>query len=133
MDDALPKDDRPRSDLTAAVLEQAPVAIIATDASGTIRHWNRCAADLFGFSADEVVGGGLDVIIPQHLRAAHWRGFRAAIETGKAKSGGTAVRTRATHKNGSKLYVELSFAVLTDSAGSAIGALALARPARQEQ
>jgi signal transduction histidine kinase len=35
--------------------------------------------------------------------------------------------TRSVHKNGSKLYVDLSFALLKDEAGAVIGAMALGR------
>jgi hypothetical protein len=34
---------------------------------------------LFGHSREEALGKSLDLIIPEHLRAAHWRGFEAAM------------------------------------------------------
>ena len=37
---------------------------------------------IFGYSEGEVLGQGLDLLIPERLRAAHWAGFDAAIETG---------------------------------------------------
>ena len=114
-------------ELNAAVLEQAPDAIIVTDASGAILIWNRRATEIFGFSMEEVANGGLDLIIPKNLRVAHWRGFRSAMDAGKVKSPGKAALTRATHKNGSKLYVELSFAVLSDTSNTATGSIAIAR------
>ena len=111
----------------AAVVEQAPDAIIVTDASGAIRVWNRRAEEIFGFSMQEAVAGGLDLIIPPHLRAAHAKGFDSAMAAGRVKSPGRAARTRAVHSSGRKLYVEMSFAVLSDASGKAIGAIAIAR------
>ena len=35
--------------------------------------------------------------------------------------------TRSVHKDGSRLYVELSFALVRDAAGAIVGALAMAR------
>ena len=110
-----------------AVVEQGPDAIIVTNNAGDIRIWNDRAVEIFGFSAGEALDGGLDLIIPEHLRPAHWRGFHAAVAAGKAKSKGHSVLSRAVHKSGKKLYVELSFAILVDKCGKTLGALATAR------
>ncbi len=110
-----------------AAVEQAPDAVIATDTAGTVTIWNRRATEIFGFSMEEIVEGGLDRVIPADLRASHWRGFTSAMTAGNVKSKGRAVLTRAMHKNGHKLYVELSFAVLKDVPGNALGAIAIAR------
>lgn len=114
-------------ELIRAVVEQAPDAIIVTNNAGDIRIWNNRAVEIFGFSAGEALDGGLDLIIPEHLRPAHWRGFHAAVAAGKAKSKGHSVLSRAVHKSGKKLYVELSFAMLVDKCGKTVGALAIAR------
>lgn len=118
-------------ELIRTVVERAPDAIILTDNAGAIRIWNTRAVEIFGFSMREAQEGGLDLIIPADLRPAHSRGFRDAIAAGKVKSQGQAVVTRAMHKNGKKLYVELSFAVLTDGSEKSIGALAIARDVTQ--
>jgi PAS domain S-box-containing protein len=111
----------------SVVVEQAPDAIIVTDHAGAIRIWNTRAAEMFGYSMHEAIAGGLDLIIPEHLRAAHWRGFREATAAGKVRSHGRSVVSRAVHKDGSKLYVELSFAILADDLGGTLGAIAIAR------
>ena len=61
--------------LDANILDDVADALIYSDRSGTIRRWNRASTALFGFSADEALGQNLDLIIPEHLRAAHWKGF----------------------------------------------------------
>jgi PAS domain S-box-containing protein len=109
------------------VVEQAPDAVIVTNDTGDIRIWNNRAVEIFGFSTEEALDGGLDLIIPEYLRPAHWRGFHAAVTAGKAKSKGHSVLSRAVHKSGKKLYVELSFGILVDKCGKTIGALAIAR------
>ncbi|HEX2829199.1 MAG TPA: PAS domain S-box protein [Burkholderiales bacterium] len=113
--------------LFEALVEQAPAALIFADREGAIRVWNAGAETVFGFSKAEVMGASLDVIIPERLRDAHWRGFRTAIETGREKYAGKVLTTRAVHKNGSKLYVDLSFALVRDDAGFVVGSLAIAR------
>ena len=88
-------------ELFRAVVEQGPDALIFADCEGTIRLWNARAEAIFGYAAAEAVGRSLDLIIPENLRAEHWRGYRQAITLGHAKSGGHALATRAAHKLGS--------------------------------
>lgn len=116
-------------ELFRSLVEHAPDAMIYADRAGAIRIWNRAAEALFGYPAAEVLGKSLDVIIPWRFRNAHWSGFNLAMETGRAKYAGRALTTRSIHKNGSKLYVSLSFGMVKNSAGSVVGALAIGRPA----
>jgi len=105
-------------------------ALIFIDAHGLIRVWNAMAAALFGFSAEEALGRSVDLIIPEHLREAHWRGFNHAMAHGGTTS--HEVRTtRGLHKSGRKLYVDMSFAIVTDDQGMALGSVALARDATE--
>jgi PAS domain S-box-containing protein len=114
--------------LAESILEQVADAVIYADHSGTIRRWNQAAASLFGFSATEALGQNLDLIIPEHLRQLHWRGFEAAMAKGVVRLQGRPTLTRATHKTGRKLYVEMTFALVSgDYEGPPIGAVAVAR------
>jgi PAS domain S-box-containing protein len=110
-----------------SIIEQIADAIIYADADGIIRRWNHAAAALFGYSADEALGQKLDLIIPEHLRAAHWRGFEAAMEKGVMRLQGRPTVTRATHQSGRKLYIEMTFALVKGEAGAVCGAVAVAR------
>jgi PAS domain S-box-containing protein len=114
-------------DLYQALVEQAPDAMIFADAGGTIRVWNVRAEEIFGYAASEATGRSLDLIIPQHLRAAHWQGYHQAIAAGHTRLGGRPMLTRATHKDGSKVYVEFGFAIVRDKQRGVLGALATAR------
>lgn len=116
------------SSLAESILEQIVDAVIYVDDTGTIVRWNRGAAALFGYGAAEALGQKLDLIIPVHLRAAHWRGFEAAMTTGLMKLQGRPTLTRATHQSGHKLYVEMTFGLVSRQAGGATcGAVAVAR------
>ena len=117
-------DDR---EVCQLIVAQAPDAVIYADRQGIIRVWNDAATDLFGYRQDEAVGQSLDIIIPDHLRRAHWNGFDAALAAGHTKHGRRALKTRATHQTGDKLYVSLAFAVVKDRDEKVIGALATAR------
>jgi PAS domain S-box-containing protein len=113
--------------LNAALLEQAPDAIIYCDLDGRIELWNAAAAAMFGHSAAQALGESLDIIIPERFRAAHWAGFHRAVASGVAKYHGQVLTTRAAHADGSKLYVDLSFGLIRDAAGAVIGVMSVAR------
>jgi PAS domain S-box-containing protein len=83
---------------------------------------------LFGYSAEEALGQSVELIIPEHLRAAHWSGFDAAITKGATKLQGRPTLTRALHKSGRRLYVEMSFAIVKgDTESEVLGAVTVAR------
>ena len=110
------------------ILEQAAEALVFVNPQGVIERWNAAATAMFGFSKDEALGQNVDLVIPERrLRAAHWRGFNAAMESGKTRLGGRPTLTRGLHKSGQKLYVEMSFALVVDDTGSPLGSVAVAR------
>ena len=117
-----------RSKLADSVLDQIADAIIYADRSGTIVRWNRASSALFGYLPEEAFGQSLDLISPVHLRASHWSGFRTAMTTGVMKLQGRPTLTRALHKSGRKLYVEMTFAIVKNDAGDEVlGSVAMAR------
>ena len=60
------------SNLADHILDQVADAVIFADRSGRIARWNHASEALFGFSAAEALGQSLDLIVPAHLRPAHW-------------------------------------------------------------
>jgi len=78
------------SSLAESILEQIADAVIYADDTGTIRRWNHAAAALYGYSAAEALGQNLDLIIPEHLRAAHWRGFEMTFALVQGQARGAA-------------------------------------------
>ena len=117
-----------RSSLPESIREHIADAVIYADRSGTIRRWNHAAASLFGYSATEALGQNLDLVIPEQLRARHWRGFETAMAKGVLSLQGRPTLTRAAHKTGRKLHVEMTFALVDgDIEGAVTGAVAVAR------
>jgi len=113
--------------LDAHILDAVADALIYADRSGVIRRWNSASQRLFGYSADEALGQKLDLIIPEHLRSAHWNGFEAAITSGTMKLAGRPTLTRAANKDGRRLYIEMTFALVTGTAAEVLGSVAMAR------
>jgi PAS domain S-box-containing protein len=114
-------------ELREMLIEQAPDAVIFADQRGVIREWNPAAERIFGYPRSEALGQSLDLIVPERFREAHWQGYDRALSEGQTKYGGKALPTRSARKDGSTIYVELTFAIVHDPTGSVIGALAHAR------
>ncbi|MFB0934135.1 MAG: PAS domain S-box protein [Propionivibrio sp.] len=121
------------ADINRLIVEQMADAMIYSDKEGIIRGWNAAAEALFGYPKEGAIGQSLDLIIPEHLREAHWSGFNRAMASGKTRLEGHAAITRSlTHSKGA-IYVEMSFAVVHNGNGKVIGSVAVARDATQRR
>lgn len=113
--------------LGEAIVAHIAETVIYANREGRIERWNLAATQMFGFSGAEAIGQNLDLMIPEHLRAAHWRGFHAAMNSGALRLNSRATLTRGLHKSGRKLYIEMSFALVRDDAAAVSGSVAVAR------
>jgi len=116
--------------LAEAILGQSADAIVYADHEGRIGYWNRAAERLFGFTAEQVLGQSLDIMIPEKLREAHWAGYDKAMASGTTVHSGRAMVTKALRASGEPIYVEMSFAVVDDPGSGRRGSVAIAREAK---
>ena len=115
------------SSLSDLILEQTSDALIYANREGVIERWNQAEESMFGYTFAEAYSQSLDLIIPEHLRPAHWRGFEAAMVNGSTRLHGRPTLTRAERRSGERIYVEMSFALVTDESEKVIGSVAMAR------
>ncbi|MEN2786893.1 sensor histidine kinase [Sphingomonas qilianensis] len=59
--------------MSVDILELVADAVICADASGRIVLFNRAAEQSFGYSADDVIGKYLEILLPERHRAEHAR------------------------------------------------------------
>ena len=113
--------------LATAVVKESPEAIVVTDPAGIIRLWNDGATRIFGYSTTEAMGQNLDIIIPEKLRDRHWKGYFQTMATGYTRYGDKLLSVPATHRDGQRLSIEFSVALLRDHAGQIVGISAIIR------
>jgi PAS domain S-box-containing protein len=113
--------------LAHAVVNESPEAIVVSDPDGIIRLWNAGATRMFGYTAEEALGRDLDLIIPEKLRARHNKGYQQTMETGYTRYGDSLLSVPATHRDGHRLSIEFSVALLRDEGGQIVGISAVMR------
>jgi PAS domain S-box-containing protein len=109
------------------IVEEMPEAVIVSDRAGAIVYWNRAAEMMFGHSAGEAIGQSLDLIIPERFRARHWAGYRTVMSTGVTRYGHELLAVPAVRKDGRRISLEFSIALVRDDAGALAGAAAIIR------
>jgi PAS domain S-box-containing protein len=107
----------------AAIVESSDDAIVSKDLNGIVRSWNAAAVRMFGYTAAEIVGKPIRLLIPadrqteedeilarlrQGLRIEHFETIRRA-------------------KDGRLLDVSLTVSPVRDSTGRVVGASKIAR------
>jgi PAS domain S-box-containing protein len=111
-----------------AVLHTASDAIIATDKDGVVTFWNPGATRIFGFTAEEAEGQSIDLIIPENLRARHWDGYRRVMASGHSRYGeGDLLAVPAMTRDGRRISIEFTIAMLRDADGKLAGTVAILR------
>ena len=98
-----------------AAIEASPVAIVELGIDSEVLMWNPAAERMFGWTAEEVVGGPLPVI-PDDL-VAEYEGLVEAVRRGEVLSAHETIRRR---KDGEELDVEISSAPIRSSHGEVV-------------
>ncbi len=107
----------------AAIVESSDDAIVSKDLNGIITSWNKAAARLFGWEAEEIVGRSVLTIIPDALHVEEHEILR------KLRAGERIdhYETQRLHKNGHLVEVSLTVSPIWDAKGRIIGASKIAR------
>ena len=102
-------------------------AVIVSDRAGVIILWNQGAEVMFGYAAADALGQSLDLIIPERFRTRHWEGYRKVMSTGVTRYGQELLAVPAVRKDGTRMSIEFSLALLRDADGTIAGAAAVVR------
>jgi PAS domain S-box-containing protein len=107
----------------AAIIESSEDAIASKDLNGIITSWNKSAERLFGYTAEEVIGKPVTVIIPPELHGDEPKILRK-IRSGERIEHFETVRV---HKNGQRINVSLTVSPIKDAKGTIVGAAKIVR------
>jgi len=109
--------------LLAAIVDSSDDAIIGKRLDGTIVSWNAGAQKLYGYSADEVMGRPITILVPGD-RSDEIPDFLKRISQGERIDHYETVRLR---KDGEHVDVAVTVSPIKDKAGRLVGASSIAR------
>lgn len=105
----------------AAIVEASDDAIFSASLDGTIASWNNGAARLYGYSASEVVGQPVTLLVPPELRG-ELSTMLARIGTGERI---THVDTKRLRRDGGVVEVAVTLSPIRDAAGQPVAVAAI--------
>jgi PAS domain S-box-containing protein len=107
----------------AAIVDSADDAIISKDLNGIITSWNTGALRMFGYSAEEMVGKSILLLIPEYLQHEEDEILR------KLRAGERIEHYETTRrkKDGQMLDISATISPIRDESGRVIGASKIAR------
>ena len=100
------------------VIDTALDGMIVIDASGTVLLYNAACERLFGYSAQEVLGNNVRMLMTQTDRKSHDTYIRNYLRSGTAKVIGIGRDVTGRRKDGSTVPMRLSVGELRDDAGA---------------
>ncbi len=107
----------------ARVVESSDDAIISKDLDGIVTSWNRAAERMFGYTAEEVIGRSIRLIIPED-RQGEEDMVLTHIRAGEAITHFQTVRQR---KDGTLVPISLTVSPIHADDGRVVGASKIAR------
>lgn len=120
--------ERERAQL-AAIVQSSQDAIISKDLNGIITSWNQAAQALYGYTADEVIGKPVLLLIPKELEPEETM-ILDCIRNGRPVANMETVRL---NKYGERIDVSLTVSPIRNSQGQVIGASKIARDIREQR
>jgi PAS domain S-box-containing protein len=109
--------------LLAAIVDSSEDAIVGKDLDGIVTSWNKGAEHMYGYSAQEIVGKSIAVLVPVN-RPDEIPGILEGIKLGERIEHYETLRVA---KDGRVLQVSMSISPIRDSAGKIVGASAITR------
>ena len=107
----------------AAIVNSSDDAIASKDLNGIVQTWNKAAERMFGYSAAEIIGKPIRLIIPAD-RQGEEDEVLAKIRAGQSVEHFETIRQR---KDGTPIEISLTVSPIRNAAGIVIGASKIAR------
>ncbi|MGP8246017.1 MAG: PAS domain S-box protein [Bryobacteraceae bacterium] len=103
--------------LVRALLESVSQAILGIDPEGEIVLVNNRAQEMFGYTREELLGSGIELLLPESRRAAHKRQRSSYFDHPHTRPMGIGMDLAGHRKNGGEFPVEVSLSFVESPEG----------------
>jgi PAS domain S-box-containing protein len=123
----LVNDGERAAQLLSAIIDSSDDAIISKDLNGIVISWNKSAERLFGYTAAEMIGQPITILIPIDRQDEEPK-ILSRLRRGERGDHFQTIRKR---KDGSLLDISLTISPVRDKHGNVVGASKIARDITQ--
>jgi PAS domain S-box-containing protein len=103
------------AELARSALDAAPDAMVIADEAGIIRYANRQVSALFGYTHEQLIGQGIEQLLPERLRGQHVAHRHEYSTTPRLRPMGQGLILLGRRQDGSEFPVEISLSPIHDS------------------
>ena len=107
-------------ELIRSILDSAPDAMVVIDRTGTIILANQQVTELFGYDRADLVGQGVEILLPRRFHARHVMHRQQYAGSGRRRPMGTGLDLFASRNDGSEFPVEICLSPITDGVNALV-------------
>jgi PAS domain S-box-containing protein len=110
MENSMPKE---ADSIFRSLMEAAPDGILVVDEGGIIQIANAQCSRLFGYSAEELIGQPIEILVPAYIRSQHAELRHSYFHEPRSRPMGIGLQLIAARRDGTDLPVEISLSPFT--------------------
>src|SRR5207244_6041875 len=112
-----------------SIVQSSHAAIVGKSLDGAITSWNPGAERLYGYSAEEMIGRQLDVVIPSDSRVEEAAMLARALKGKRVED----YEARRVHKDGRLIDVSITLSAVADANDVVVGVASIGRDITDRQ
>jgi PAS domain S-box-containing protein len=106
----------------AAIVESSEDAITSADLEGRVTSWNRGAELMFGYTAEEMLGQSISILVPEKEKEQPFERLAEVVEKGEGRFEATRLR-----KDGTLVDISVTVSAVRNAAGEVVAVAAISQ------
>jgi hypothetical protein len=106
----------------AAIVESSEDAITSADLEGRVTSWNRGAELMFGYTAEEMLGQSISILVPEEEKEQPFERLTEVVEKGEGR-----FEARRLRKDGTLVDISVTVSAVRNAAGEVVAVAAISQ------